>query len=77
MLRRTKNQQINGEPIIKLPPRSIEEIFCQFDPEERAFYTALEARASSTMNKIEARGELQASYTSILVLLLRLRQGII
>lgn len=75
MLRRTKNQEIDGKPIIVLPARTIENIPCDFDEDERAFYSAVEARTNLAMNKFIERGTVMTNYTSVLVLLLRLRQG--
>ncbi|KAF9511453.1 hypothetical protein BS47DRAFT_1373028 [Hydnum rufescens UP504] len=75
MLRRTKDQMLNGEPLIVLPDRTVEVITCQFDREEREFYAALEARTNLSLNKFIERGEVMNNYTSILVLLLRLRQA--
>jgi SNF2 family DNA or RNA helicase len=71
MLRRTKNQEIDGKPIIRLPPRTIEQIPCEFDKDERAFYESLEARTNVTMNKFIA----DRNMMNMLILLLRLRQG--
>lgn len=75
MLRRTKDQEINGARIITLPDRIIEVIACIFDEDEREFYGALEARTSLSLNKFLERGEMTKNYTSILLLLLRLRQA--
>ena len=77
MLRRTKDQMLNGAPLISLPERTVEVITCQFDRDEREFYAALEARTSLSLNKFIERGEVMNNYTSILVLLLRLRQGML
>lgn len=38
---------IDGEPIIKLPPKSIDLAKVDFTAEERAFYTQLEAESRS------------------------------
>lgn len=75
MLRRTKTQEIDGKPIIVLPPRTVDIIQCEFDDEERAFYQAVEARTSLAMNKFVEQGSVMSNYTSVLILLLRLRQG--
>jgi SNF2 family DNA or RNA helicase len=75
MLRRTKNQEINGEPIIRLPPRTIAQIACEFDEGERAFYESLEARTNAAMNKYIEGGTAEKNMMSMLILLLRLRQG--
>lgn len=75
MLRRTKDQTLDGKPLISLPPRTIEVVECIFDEDERAFYSAMEAKTSLTMNKFIAKGSVMQNYTSVLILLLRLRQG--
>jgi SNF2 family DNA or RNA helicase len=74
MLRRTKNQEINGEPIIKLPSRRVEVINCDFDEDERAFYDTVEARANKSVDKLVESGQATNSL-GMLILLLRLRQG--
>jgi SNF2 family DNA or RNA helicase len=75
MLRRLKDAIHDGAPLIQLPPRTIEVIECDFDEDERAFYTALEEKTTLTMNKFIKRGEVMSNYTQVMVLLLRLRQG--
>lgn len=75
MLRRTKNQEIDGKPIICLPPRKVEEVPCEFDQDERGFYQSLEARTNVTMNKFIAKGTAGGGMMNMLILLLRLRQG--
>lgn len=73
MLRRTKDQQFNGKAIIELPDRKIAVVSCEFDASERAFYTALETKMGDVIEKLMAQSK--ANMTSVLVLLLRLRQG--
>lgn len=75
MLRRTKNTILNGKPILQLPDRIVEIIHCDFDNDERAFYNEIEEKAGSTIDKMIERGEERKNYTSMLILLLRLRQG--
>ena len=75
MLRRTKTQTINGTPLLNLPKRTINVVECEFDEDERAFYSALEARTSLTFNKFIKSNQVMSNYTSVLLLLLRLRQG--
>lgn len=75
MLRRKKDTMLNGKPIIKLPERIVEVVECQFDPDEREFYEAIENKVESTLEKFLKNGEASRNYTSMLVLLLRLRQG--
>ena len=75
MLRRTKTTIINGKPLLDLPARTVKNVYCDFDPEERAFYDGVEERVKERVDKLEAEGQMQKAYTSMLVLLLRLRQG--
>lgn len=46
-----------------------------FEGDERAFYDALEQRTALTFNKFLANGTAMSNYTSVLSMLLRLRQG--
>lgn len=77
MLRRKKTDNLNGKALVDLPARTIEIVPCDFDEEERSFYTNLEEKITSAMEKVMQAGDMQRSYTHILVLLLRLRQGMI
>lgn len=73
MLRRTKNQILNGKPLLELPERTLELVECTFSPSEKEFYRLLETRMTSEVDKL-VRSE-NVNYTHVLVLLLRLRQG--
>jgi SNF2 family DNA or RNA helicase len=75
MLRRLKTDMVNGKPLIELPGREVETLFCEFDDDERAFYDALANKIEIAVSKFQRAGSLQANYTAILTLLLRLRQG--
>lgn len=75
MLRRTKTTTLNGKPLLELPDRIIEEVHCEFDPQEKAFYETVEQRMQESMMKLQQAGEINKAYTSMLVLLLRMRQG--
>lgn len=75
MLRRKKDLVINGKPIITLPEREVNIIACTFDPEEREFYESISAKVESTLEKYRKAGQMANNYTSVLVLLLRLRQA--
>ncbi|KIO02504.1 hypothetical protein M404DRAFT_649793 [Pisolithus tinctorius Marx 270] len=74
MLRRTKNQILNGKPLLQLPQRNLDIIECRFDPSEQAFYARLESRMNSEVNKLVNQSE-NVNYTHVLLLLLRLRQA--
>jgi len=73
MLRRTKTQTLNGEALVKLPKRIIEVVPCEFNGSERAFYTSLETKMEAVLEKL-VQSE-NRNYFSVLLLLLRLRQG--
>ncbi|CAI0415341.1 unnamed protein product [Linum tenue] len=75
MLRRTKGTLINGEPIIKLPPKSIGLKKVKFSDEERAFYNRLETDSLSKFKAYAAAGTVSQNYANILLMLLRLRQA--
>lgn len=73
MLRRTKTQILNGRPLLELPERILELVECSFNASEKEFYRLLENRMTSEVNKLVQSDKV--SYTHVLVLLLRLRQG--
>ncbi|KAG5637212.1 hypothetical protein H0H81_005375 [Sphagnurus paluster] len=74
MLRRRKDQFLNGKALIELPKRLVEVISCPFDPSEKAFYDALEGKMESVIEKLMAQSG-KNNYISVLLLLLRLRQA--
>ena len=74
MLRRTKTTEINGKPIVDLPPRNVNIVDCEFDPVEREFYNSVEQKVQSSLEKLQ-QGDINKAYTSMLVLLLRMRQS--
>ncbi|WRT64369.1 uncharacterized protein IL334_001301 [Kwoniella shivajii] len=75
MLRRTKDATIDGKKILNLPGRTVAITPCDFDDEERAFYDALEKKTEITFNRFVKSGTAMANYTSVLTMLLRLRQA--
>jgi SNF2 family DNA or RNA helicase len=75
MLRRRKDQTLNGEVLIKLPKRTVQVISCKFDDSESQFYNALESKMEGVIEKLMSSGQGNSSYISVLLLLLRLRQG--
>ena len=74
MLRRRKDQLINGEVLIKLPKRHIDIVSCEFDASEKEFYAALEAKMEDVIEKLMSSSK-GNKYIGALTLLLRLRQG--
>ncbi|XP_058195754.1 helicase-like transcription factor CHR28 isoform X2 [Rhododendron vialii] len=75
MLRRTKGTLLDGEPIINLPPKSIELKKVEFTDEERDFYCRLEADSRAQFAEYVAEGTVKQNYVNILLMLLRLRQA--
>ncbi|KAK6154702.1 hypothetical protein DH2020_008950 [Rehmannia glutinosa] len=75
MLRRTKGTFIDGEPIINLPPKTIELKKVDFSKEERDFYSRLEADSRAQFAEYAAAGTVKQNYVNILLMLLRLRQA--
>ena|ERR1700731_1475056 len=73
MLRRRKDHIINGKPILNLPARNVQIVHCEFSKWEKEFYDAVHSKVEESLNKI--MGQEKRNYTSILLLLLRLRQG--
>ena len=49
LLRRTKNSRIDGEPVVKLPPREQQLVQCQFSSQEQAFYDQLQQDSLSQL----------------------------
>uniref|UniRef100_A0A5B6ZPB1 Helicase-like transcription factor CHR28 n=2 Tax=Davidia involucrata TaxID=16924 RepID=A0A5B6ZPB1_DAVIN len=75
MLRRTKGTLLDGEPIIILPPKSVELKKVDFTKEERDFYCRLEADSRAQFAEYAAAGTVKQNYVNILLMLLRLRQA--
>jgi SNF2 family DNA or RNA helicase len=75
MLRRRKDHILNGKPILDLPERIVTIMPCEFDDSERAFYRAIENKMADSLERIMGGPTKTNTYTSVLVLLLRLRQG--
>ncbi|CAN0912887.1 Helicase-like transcription factor CHR28 [Linum grandiflorum] len=66
---------IDGEPIIILPPKSIELKRVEFTDDERCFYSRLESDSRAQFKEYAAAGTLKKNYVNILLMLLRLRQA--
>ncbi|KAF9645233.1 hypothetical protein BDM02DRAFT_3263042 [Thelephora ganbajun] len=74
MLRRSKDDTINGIRILDLPPKTIVVVKCDFNKQERRFYNSLEVKMMDVMAKIQRTND-NRSYMHMLTLLLRLRQA--
>ncbi|KAL6538643.1 hypothetical protein OROGR_012631 [Orobanche gracilis] len=66
---------IDGEPIINLPPKTIELKKVDFSMDERNFYCRLEADSRAQFAESAAAGTVKQNYINILLMLLRLRQA--
>lgn len=76
LLRRTKMDKINGKPLISLPPRITNLYHKPFaDAEEAQVYRAVQEKTILEVNKFIVNGTFNANYSSVLLLLLRLRQA--
>ena len=74
MLRRKKDSQLDGKPIVRLPPKIEEEVHVELSADERDYYNQLETKSRVLFNKYLREGTVGKNYSNILVLLLRLRQ---
>nr|VWO96010.1 Alcohol dehydrogenase [Ganoderma boninense] len=74
LLRRTKDAQIDGEPILKLQPKHIDMVTIEFSQDERDLYDAFEKRARIQVNRFIKNNTLLKNHQYVLVLILRLRQ---
>lgn len=75
LLRRTKTSQIDGKPILSLPPKTVQLVHAVFSPDEKEFYDALESKSKIQFNKYVKQNSVGRNYSNLLVLLLRLRQA--
>ncbi|KAL9557636.1 hypothetical protein MBANPS3_001286 [Mucor bainieri] len=74
-LRRSKKALIDGRPILDLPERNIHMTHIDFSPDERIHYEYVNQRAQARFNRYLKQGVVMKNYSSVLVLLLRLRQA--
>jgi SNF2 family DNA or RNA helicase len=74
-LRRSKKALIDGRPILNLPERNINMTHIDFSPDERIHYDFVNQRAQARFTKYMQQGTVMKNYSSVLVLLLRLRQA--
>ncbi|QHS76289.1 translocase ULS1 [Saccharomyces paradoxus] len=74
MLRRSKSDKIDGKPLLELPPKIVEVDESRLKGEELEFYTALESKNQALAKKL-LNNSTRGSYSSVLTLLLRLRQA--
>ncbi|EKM52744.1 uncharacterized protein PHACADRAFT_211962 [Phanerochaete carnosa HHB-10118-sp] len=74
LLRRTKDAELEGEPILQLPEKHIEIIRLDFSRDERQLYDHIEKKAQIQINKYIRQKTIVKNHSAVLVLILRLRQ---
>ncbi|WVO16207.1 hypothetical protein L204_103878 [Cryptococcus depauperatus] len=75
LLRREKTMRDkDGKLIVDLPPKHVEITVLQFSRPERMIYKFLEERAKKKFIEMDADGRAMSNYTSILAMLVKLRQ---
>lgn len=75
MLRRTKDEKIDGKPIVDLKEKVVVVDYAVFDDDELDFYRTLEKNSRVEFSKYYRAGQVGRNITKILILLLRLRQA--
>lgn len=74
LLRRRKDDMLDGRPLLQLKPKHIEMVLVDLSPEERKIYDAVEKRQQQTITRFLRAGTLIKNYQFVLVMILRLRQ---
>lgn len=74
MLRRSKTDKIDGEPILELPPKEVVVDEAQLAGQELEFYSDLEQKNQKLARRLLERKS-RGNYSNVLTLLLRLRQA--
>ncbi|OLL25146.1 DNA repair protein RAD5 [Neolecta irregularis DAH-3] len=75
VLRRTKDMKdVNGNPIVVLPDKVIEKDYLELSSKEREIYDLIYTRAKQTFTANVKAGTILKNYTTILSMILRLRQ---
>jgi DNA repair protein RAD5 len=76
LLRRTKaSKGADGQPIVKLPPRTLVLERLLFTPEEKDFYDALRTQSKVRFDAFVAEGRVLNNYASVLAMLQQMRQA--
>ncbi|OTB07455.1 hypothetical protein M426DRAFT_268728 [Hypoxylon sp. CI-4A] len=75
LLRRKKDDTIDGRPIIELKGKTEVVDHVVFDPDEQEYYQSLQRDSKVEFNKYLRAGTVGKHYAALLVLILRLRQA--
>ena len=73
-LRRTKNDQVNGKPLVALPKKTIRLKKLTFSQEERQVYDVFFAKFQRMIERYARRGTLLRNYAHVFAMMMRLRQ---
>ncbi|XP_048732232.2 helicase-like transcription factor isoform X3 [Ostrea edulis] len=73
-MRRTKNQMVDGKPIVELPDRKVFVEHVKLSEEERSVYEAMQNEGKIIVSRYFQQGTLLHHYGDILAILMRLRQ---
>ena len=55
-LRRTKDQKIDGQSILDIPPKFDDTVVLELDPSERSLYDKMHQRAKTVLNGLQSSG---------------------
>ena len=73
-LRRTKQDEINGKPLVTLPPKVVTIKELDFTDEERKVYDSYRNKAQHIIEKYMKKGALLKNYAHVFAMMMRLRQ---
>lgn len=73
-LRRTKDMKINGQSLVELPPKDVQIRPVELSHEERELYNSVETEGRKVVQNFINSGTVLNNYSSILQIILRLRQ---
>ena len=73
-LRRTKQDEINGKPLVELPKKNVQVKELDFTDEERKVYDAYHAKAGEIVEKYLRKKTLMKNYAHVFAIMMRLRQ---
>ncbi|WAQ86001.1 hypothetical protein PtA15_6A631 [Puccinia triticina] len=78
LLRREKKMKdLNGEPIVSLPPKHINLAYLELNRKERTIYDMIYNNAKSEYMEYLGQGTVMSHVTAILAILMRLRQAVL
>ncbi|KAA1097667.1 hypothetical protein PGT21_016583 [Puccinia graminis f. sp. tritici] len=78
LLRREKKMKdLNGEPIVSLPPKHIDLAYLELNRKERIIYDMVYNNAKSEYMEYLGQGTVMSHVTAILAILVRLRQAVL